>query len=95
MRLFIFEQRIDSVFIIAKGNSMYPALIDGNKYIVDESNISNIQSGDIIVYYANEKVICHRVIHIIKAKNSDVFYKTKGDNCPNPDPFAVRLEHGY
>ena len=80
------------MFIIAKGNSMYPALIDGNKYIVDESNISNIQSGDIIVYYANEKVICHRVIHIIKAKNSDVFYKTKGDNCPNPDPFAVRLE---
>lgn len=51
-----------------------------------------IQIGDIIVYYVDSLLICHRVIGIISSKNNCTYYKTKGDNCNKSDPYAITLD---
>ncbi len=75
--------------ILASGNSMLPTLEDGKTYNIELVDDRTIQQGDIIVYYADGIVICHRVISILISKNNTVFYRTKGDNCTKPDPYAI------
>lgn len=79
------------MYIVAKGNSMIPTLIDGKSYRMELIKDENIQKGDIIVYSVNEMLICHRVIGVLRSRNDKVFIKTKGDNCIEPDPYAITL----
>lgn len=74
--------------ILAKGNSMYPTLIDGKYYEVD-IDTDDYKINDIIVFINNGQCICHRIINIIETRNKMIFYKTKGDNCCDKDSFAV------
>ncbi|MDD3986101.1 MAG: signal peptidase I [Methanobacterium sp.] len=74
--------------------SMEPVLHKGDIIFVD-SNVNNIQIGDIIVYYGTwtgEPLnIVHRVIEI-NQKNGTTTYITKGDNNftnPCPDPVII------
>lgn len=75
--------------ILAKGSSMFPTLLDGHLYEAELVNEENIQTGDIIVFYADHRVICHRVIRVYTLRNQRVFFKTQGDHCLKPDPYAV------
>lgn len=77
------------MYILAKGNSMLPTLKSGKLYKIDNSLNDTISVGDIIVFNVKDLVICHRVIKVINAKNKEVFFKTQGDNCEKPDPYAV------
>ena len=76
--------------VLVKGDSMLPTLEDGAFYklVLDK----NIQKNDIIVYCKDGMIICHRVVDIIYSKSNLVFIKTRGDNCKNPDPYAVTLD---
>ena len=78
--------------ILAKGNSMLPTLKDDEIYNIELIENNTIQIGDIIVYYADSLLICHRVIGIISSKDNHIYYKTKGDNCNKPDPYAITLD---
>ena len=78
--------------ILAKGNSMLPTLKDGETYNIELLENTTIQIGDIIVYCIDNLIICHRVINILSSKNNHTFYKTKGDNCTDPDPYAINSD---
>lgn len=80
------------MYIIAKGNSMLPTLKDGYMYKVDPITNEEIYPNDIIVFQIGELVICHRVVKVVSTKKGYSFIKTKGDNCPKPDSFAVRID---
>ncbi|MCI8377003.1 MAG: signal peptidase I [Lachnospiraceae bacterium] len=78
--------------ILAKGNSMFPIMKNGEYYDLLEVIFGQICIGDIIVYQIDNMFICHRVIKIIYSKKGTIFYKTKGDNCDVPDPYAITHE---
>lgn len=75
--------------IRASGASMFPTLLDGHYYdmIIDED--LEFKNGDIIAFCVNKLVVCHRIVDIRRSKCGKVFYKTKGDNCSNCDPWAI------
>lgn len=70
---------------------MFPTIIDGETYEVEPIENNNIFVGDIIIYYIENKIICHRVTRIYHTKSGHLFIKTKGDNCKDNDPYAVTL----
>ena len=75
--------------ILAKGSSMYPTMKDGSLYNIEPIDVQHIQTGDIIAYLVEDMVICHRIIHVISTRNGKMFFKTQGDNCVEPDPYAI------
>lgn len=80
------------MYIIAKGNSMLPTLKDGYMYKVEPVVDGRVYLNDIIVFQIGELVICHRVVKLVNTKKGYSFIKTKGDNCLEPDDFAVRTD---
>lgn len=78
--------------LLAQGNSMFPTLKSGLKYEMHIVSEDDISVNDIIAFWADEKIICHRVIKVLRLGNKKIFYKTKGDNCDCYDPFAVPFE---
>lgn len=76
----------------ACGDSMNPILKDGDIYEVKQTEEPN--EGDIILFYEKnlKKYVCHRVIRVIQMKNGERYYKTKGDNNLEADPFSVKTE---
>lgn len=75
--------------MIAQGDSMYPTMFSGEKYIIDKSENYEPKMGDVVVYQVGQVYICHRIINILSGRNGQVFYKLKGDNCDKPDYCAV------
>lgn len=79
----------NEVYILAKGDSMLPTLVEGKIYKVEPVAEGGVYPNDIIVFKKNGRLICHRVKRIIQTRNGQFFIETKGDNCPMPDPFTV------
>lgn len=75
--------------ILAKGDSMFPSMQDGQLFDVDTSDACDYHEGDVIAYLCDKMVICHRIVRIIKTRNGSCFYFTKGDNNSEIDHFAV------
>lgn len=80
------------MYILAKGDSMLPTLVDGEYYRIEQIENDVISPKDIIVFNKDGMIICHRVMQVIHTKSGKVFIKTKGDNCPSPDNFAVTID---
>jgi signal peptidase I len=84
------------VYIPCEGESMYPTIRDGDSVkVLFYTNGSSIDVGDIIIFHSWTVGVCtgamwigHRVIK--RYKEGDIWYfKTKGDNCPEPDSWEV------
>ena len=85
------------LYLTAAGDSMAPAINEGDtvKVCVDGGKI---EVGDIIVYCTiaamaympqpNGMWIGHRVIKKYQ-EDGKWYFRTKGDNCPEPDPWEV------
>ena len=78
--------------------SMEPVLYKGDIIFVD-SNVDNIEVGDIIVYYGTwtptPENIVHRVIKMETKEDGRLVYSTKGDNYhtnPYPDPVEIQSD---
>jgi signal peptidase len=72
-------------------NSMVPTFSRGDAVIVQKiktSEIENIEVGDIIVYYHDQKMIVHRVVSI-KNANGGLVFNTKGDNNEDKDNWDI------
>lgn len=72
-------------------NSMLPYMARGDVVIAeryDEDEIKNIEKDDILLFYYEDKIICHRVIKITE-KRGQYYFKTKGDNNNQPDSGIV------
>ncbi len=78
--------------ILATGDSMFPTLEDGKLYDLELLENNTIFVGDIIVFYINDLIICHRVVEVVTSKNQTKFFVTKGDNCSQIDPYTITTD---
>ena len=74
----------------ARGNSMAPNVTEGMELLIQPTNqVKAINLQDIIAFYRDDKIICHRLL--IKFKLGDTkYYIEKGDN--NFFPWIIREE---
>jgi len=78
--------------IEAKGYSMYPTIKPGyTVHIEAYDNPAEVAQGDIIAWRKDEKVILHRIVHILKSDNNTSFI-TRGDSLLKPD-VPVQFQH--
>lgn len=73
------KENQDLYFFNASGYSMWPFLKDGEKVIVKEIPIEQLRVGDIILYRADNKSVCHRLVNKIKDAGRYMLY-VRGDN---------------
>jgi len=78
-------------FYVVEGESMEPTLSDGDLVMVKKVDPEEVEVGDIIVFYepgSHSTIIIHRVVYRVE-QGGHVFFKTKGDNNRDPDPWFV------
>ena len=97
---YLYENRIIPCLYIVTTQSMVPTFNPGDVLIIRAVNPKSIRVGDIIAFdvvtYDIESgpivrlpmIVVHRVIDIVE-KNGVLYFKTKGDNNPAPDPWYV------
>ena len=87
---------------VVQTTSMVPTLKPGDLILIEKVDPSTIRIGDIIAFnvvaypgennqptvYRHIFIVTHRVIDILRINNT-LFFKTKGDNNPEPDPWLV------
>jgi signal peptidase I len=89
----------EHLYLTVRGDSMVPALTEGDTVKVKLGvDGSSIDVGDIIVYCTIATMaynpnpdamwIGHRVVEKYQ-RNGKWYFKTKGDNVPEPDPWEV------
>jgi signal peptidase len=82
---------------IVEGNSMYPALQNGDIVFFHAASPQKITNGSIIVFVEGDTgmtlidqltrpVIVHRVVGSLTQADGTVYYETKGDNNQQDDP---------
>lgn len=72
------------------GNSMAPALHDGDIAIVKTVSLDSLKAGDVIVFKVGDTYYVHR---IYQAWPEVGLYITKGDSSPAPDPILVSKDY--
>ncbi len=97
---YLYTNHLIPRFYIIATKSMVPTLNPGDVVIIRKVSPSKIRVGDIIAYDAitynpgtgpnirTPIIIVHRVIRIINVDGM-LYFKTKGDNNPEPDPWYV------
>lgn len=69
----------DLIFIDTSGFSMWPFLKPGQKLVIKKVPIRDLRVGDIILYRANNQLVCHRLLKKTIDKKRNLFY-VRGDN---------------
>ena len=80
--------------LVITSDSMVPALMPHDLIIVKETNIDQVQVGDIITFDSHMHgigIIAHRAIAIAD-DDGKTGIDTKGDNVEQPDPWTVHEE---
>lgn len=79
--------------VIATG-SMRPNINIGDVVIVKklkDNEIKELKIGDILVYKHESKIICHRIVRILKT-GKFIYFETKGDNNKSEDYYLIPNE---
>ncbi|MFH0798816.1 MAG: S26 family signal peptidase [Pseudomonadota bacterium] len=76
-------------FFDTAGFSMWPFIKQGERLIIREAPIGDLKVGDIILYRAGEKFVCHRLVRRAKEGSGYRLY-ARGDTsgtaeCVSPD----------
>ncbi len=84
---------------VVVSGSMEPVFYRGDVVVIEkadflglhEFNTSNVNVGDIVIYQATwfPEPVIHRVIFKGTSPEGQLYYVTKGDNNPGPDPVVV------
>jgi signal peptidase I, archaeal type len=84
---------------VVVSGSMEPVFYRGDVVVIEKTNFLGIQEinpsdlkvGDIIIYQATwfPEPVIHRIINIQTGSDGQMYYVTKGDNNPKPDPSLV------
>ena len=78
----------DLIFIDANGFSMWPFLKPGQKLVIKKMPIRDLRAGDIILYRANNQLVCHRLLKKTIAKGKTLLY-ARGDNSASLPQFVI------
>ena len=76
--------------------SMRPTFDAGDVVVATPARVSDLRSGDIIVYLApppNSAVVSHRIVSV-RPDGDSVLVQTRGDANPVADPWTARLPAG-
>ncbi len=84
---------------VVVSGSMEPVFYRGDVVVIQKANFlglselntSDLNVGDIVIYDATwfPEPVIHRVIFKGNLPDGRLYYKTKGDNNPTPDPVVV------
>lgn len=87
---------------VVVSESMEPVFYRGDVVVIEKANFlglheintSDLKVGDIIIYQATwfPEPVIHRIISKGKTPDGKLYYITKGDNNPGPDPVVVYPE---
>ena len=88
------QSKADFFYFKASGFSMWPFLSDGERVIVKKAPISRLRRGDIVLYTQGEKIVCHRLIKMVKGISGIILF-TRGDNSfSHPEPIEENMYIG-
>ena len=75
------------LFFDTSGFSMWPFMRQGEKLVIKKARIDDLRVGDIILYRANNQIVCHRLVKKIMTEDGYSLY-ARGDNS-NSSPELV------
>jgi signal peptidase I len=68
---------------VARGDSMHPAIRDGEALYVERCDPRTLRIGEVVLARAERGLTAHRVVNV-RWNTSEIV--TRGDNCSIPDP---------
>lgn len=85
--------------MVVLSGSMVPYFNPGDIVLLERTDPAQVKVGDVIAFNppdAKDKTtfVTHRVVDVIK-KNGTLYFKTKGDNNEDVDPFLVSQQNVY
>lgn len=76
-----------SVRCTATGQSMEPAILDGETVILEPIMAGDLEPGMVVLAVLGERALIHRVIDVVRDANGAVArVRTRGDALPGDDP---------
>lgn len=94
--IIVLNSGVAPLYMLAIGSgSMERTLYKGDAVIVkkiNKNNIDTLQTGDILVYNYQSKIVVHR-IYTIDYENNRLSIRTKGDNNESPDNWIINEGH--
>ncbi len=73
----------------ATGFSMWPFIQQDDRVIAEEVKAQDLQSGEVIIYRVEDKLVCHRLVSKKKAQEEYLFL-ARGDYVPSWKTEQVR-----
>ncbi len=78
-------------FFETSGFSMRPFLRAGEKLIIKRTPIGNLRSGDLILYRANNQLVCHRLVRRIKEGERYLLYARADSSACQPETVTEEM----
>lgn len=78
-------------FFETTGFSMWPFLRAGEKLIVKRTPPENLRAGDIIIYRANNQLVCHRLIRRVKEGERYLLYARADSSVSRPETVTEEM----
>jgi len=85
------KELADLSFFETTGFSMWPFLKAGEKLLIRKTPTENLKVGDVIIYRADDQLVCHRLIKKIKQRERYLLY-IRGDSSVSwPEPITEEM----
>ena len=78
-------------FFETTGFSMWPFLRAGEKLIVKRTPLENLRVGDLIIYRANNQLVCHRLIKSVKEGERYSLYARADSSVSRPETVTAEM----
>lgn len=85
------EELANLSFFETTGFSMWPFLRGGEKLIIKRTPIIKLKVGDIIIYRANNQLVCHRLIGKAKERERYMLYARADSSLSSPEPVTEEM----
>ena len=85
------EELANLSFFETTGFSMWPFLRGGEKLIIKRTPIGNLKVGGIIIYRANNQLVCHRLIRKAKERERYMLYARADGSLSSPEPVTEEM----
>lgn len=81
----------DLSFLETTGFSMWPFLKAGEKLLIKKTPTEKLKVGDIIIYRANNHLVCHRLIRKIKERERYLLHVRGDSSVSSPEPITEEM----
>ena len=85
------EELASLSFFETTGFSMWPFLRGGEKLLIKRTPLKHLKVGDIIIYRANNQLVCHRLIGKAKEKDKYLLYVRADSSVCSPEPVTEEM----